>query len=363
MRRALAVYLIAGSVLILGACGGNDRSDLKESSQKKYGTHDDAELDRIVFTPEKLSLKQAIKRYGTNLRNSPGEDSQMLTKAAQLASSEADNDAAELMLSEAISLDDKNALAYYLRGRVRCNAIFGKDSAAMEDLNKAISLGFRDAEVYLVLARLYDNARQPQKAIENLTTAINISPTDKNLYKARAVIYVSIGEKEKALEDYRTISKLEPESIVCYFQQGQVLESMKKFDEACAVYKRMLRLDERKSKVPLKAIAFKRLAVLRGASGNHKEAIAYLTEAAKFDVEDDEPLRMRGIEYMKMQQYDKALADFDEAIAIAPESGSNFSARADAYDKLGKPELAKRDRDEAKKWNEAPAERPMFKMK
>jgi tetratricopeptide (TPR) repeat protein len=138
---------------------------------------------------------------------------------------------------------------------------------------------------------------------------------------------------------------------------------MKKFDEACAVYKRMLRLDERKSKVPLKAIAFKRLAVLRGASGNHKEAIAYLTEAAKFDVEDDEPLRMRGIEYMKMQQYDKALADFDEAIAIAPESGSNFSARADAYDKLGKPELAKRDRDEAKKWNEAPAERPMFKMK
>jgi len=363
MRRALPVFLIVGSALILSGCGGKKETAASGSSQKKHSGHEDAELDRIVFTPKKLSFKQAIKKYGTKLRNSPREDSVMLTEAARLAADQADNEAAEMMLTEAITLNDDNATAYYLRGRVRCNAISGKDKAAFEDLKKAIALGYPGPEPYIGLARLYDSSKQPDKAIESLTTAMKLAPDLKDLYKARAVIYVSIGEKEKALADYKQLAKLDPESLACYFQQGQVLESMKKFDDACAVYKHMLTLDETKAKVPLKAIAYKRLAALRGASGHHKEAIAYLSEAAKFDVEDDEPLRMRGLEYMKMKNYDMAVEDFTEAIETMPESGSNFLARADAYDKLGKTELAAKDRAEAKKLNEAPAERPMFEMK
>ena len=349
--------------MILSGCGAKEKSSGDNSLQKKHSGHKDTELDRIVFTPKKLSFKQAIKKYGTKLRNSPREDSVMLTEAGRLAADVGDNEAAEMMLSEAIVLNDKNAAAYHLRGRVRCNAISGKDQAALEDLKKAIALGFPGPEPYIVLARLYDSSKEPQKAIESLTTAMKLSPELKDLYKARAVIYVSIGEKEKALADYKQLAKLDPESLACYFQQGQVLESMKKFDEACAVYQHMLTLDETKAKVPLKAIAYKRLAALRGASGHHKEAIGYLTEAAKFDVEDDEPLRMRGLEYMKMKNYEKAVEDFTEAIETMPESGSNFLARADAYDRLGKTELATKDREEAKKLNEAPAERPMFEMK
>lgn len=372
MRRVSSIFVLAGTILILSGCAsllcGCSLSEDSDASKSHAASAKipakDSELEQIVFRPTKLTLSEAIKKYGgKKLRNNPKEDSEMLTKAALFAADQSDNDAAEVLLNEAIKLSDTNRDAYYLRGRVRCNGISGKDKDALNDLNKAIALGYPGPEVHLVLARLYDGEKQPRKAIEELTLAHKAAPGAKDVLKARAAIYDAIGEKENALLDYKELAKLDPESLAPYFQQGQVLEAMKKFDEACAVYKKMIKMDDSKQKVPLKALGYKRLAVVRGAQGKHEEAIGYLTEAAKFDVEDDEPLRMRGLEYMKLKNYQDAVDDFTEAILIAPETGSNFVARADAYDKLGKLALAEKDRQEAKKLNDAPAERQMFEMK
>lgn len=357
-----ATAIVIGTTLFL--CGCHADSDTtsgapSETKPKKL----DADLEQLVFTPTKLTLKQANKKYGTKLFNDPKRDSVALTAAGEFAGSKGDNDAAETLLTEAIRLNDKNSVAYYWRGRIRCNGIAGKDKAAMADLQKAIALGFSEAEVYLVLARLLDADKQPQKALEALAIGIELDPTNRDMFKSRAAINAALGHKEEALKDYQQLAKLDPESTAPLFQQAQVYESMKKFDEAGAIYRKMLPMSESKQKVPLKAIAYKRLALLSSNKQQHREAIDYLSEAMKFDPEDDEPIRMRGLEYMKIKEYEKAIADFTEAIDIVPDSASNFSARADAYEKLGKAELAEKDRAEAKRLHDVPAERPMFEMK
>ncbi len=357
----LLFVLLLGTLSFLSSCGSND--DNPSSAAKTKATKPDADLERLVFAPTPLTLEEALKKYGYKPKENPVENSAVYTAAAVMASEDSDNDAAETLLNEAIRLDSKNAEAYYQRGRVRCNAIAGKDKEAISDLNKSIALGRVDHSVYLVLARLYDANKQPHKAVDALTLAIKLSPGTKDLYKSRAAIYAGLGEKEKSLKDYEQLSKIEPKSLTAYFQQGQVLESMKRYDDACVVYKKMLPLDETKQKVPLKAIAYKRLAILSSKNGKVKEAVAHLTEAAKFDTEDDEPLRLRGLEYMKLQDYQKSVDDFTEAINIAPESSSNFAARADAYAKLGKSALAEKDREEAARLHDIPAERPMFELK
>jgi tetratricopeptide (TPR) repeat protein len=348
--------------LFLSSCGGKDDS-VSDAPPDAKPVKKDEDLERLVFAPSKLSFQEALLKYGKEANRSSQPTSKMLTDAATRAAAQGDNDSAEMLLDEAIKLDDKNAEAYFRRGRVRCNAIAGKDQAAIDDLNRSIALGRPGPEAHLSLARLYDANKQPRMAIDSLTAAIKLSPKTKELYKSRAAIYVSIGEKEKALNDYAQLAKLDPDSMAAFFQQGQVLESMKRFDDACVEYKKLLLLDETKQKVPLKAIAYKRLAVLYGNKGKHKEAIDFLTEAAKFDVEDDEPLRLRGLEYLKIQNYKQAVADLTEAIEISPDTGANFAARAEAYSKLGKTELAEKDRLEAKRLNDAPAERPMFELK
>lgn len=355
--RLTSVVLMAGTAMFLSSCSGDEDKSFEatkpvKSSKKKKN----ADLDRLIFAPTELTLEEAKQKY---VHTAP-VDSIVLSTAAELAADKADNDAALKLATEAIRLDDKNANAYYQRGRARCNVVAGKDDDAIEDLKKAISLGRDDSNAHLILARLYDNNKQPQKAIESLTIAIKISPNGKDLYKSRAAIYASTGELEKALTDYKKLGELDPHSSATYYQRGQIFETLKKYEDAKKEYQHILKFEQKKLKVPLKGLAYKQLAALESAQGKHKNAIQYLTEAMKLDIDDDEPVRLRGLEYAKDQDFKNAIVDLDAAIDLAPDVAGNFLARAEVYSMMGKSELADKDRLEAKRLKEMPAERPIY---
>lgn len=349
---------------MLSSCADTENTESSSKHENKAKT-DKSELDGLLLAAPELTLKEAIKKYarGSKKNLNDLQRSQRLTIAASKAADMGDNDAAETLLTEAIRLDDKNGQAFYQRGKVRCNGVKGKDSDAIEDFKKAISFGAGGAGAHEFLGRVYDSSHQPDKAIEALTTAIKMDPTSKDPYKSRAALYTAMGEKEKALKDYDMISKIDPTSALAQFRKGQVLESLKRKDEARAAYEKVVVLDQPDAKVPLKAIALKRLAALNSERGKHVEAIENLTKAADFDAADDEPLRLRGLEYATLKNYKKAADDLSKAIEISPDAVSNFTARADVYTKMGKVDLAQKDRSEAKRLQDVPAERPIYELK
>lgn len=359
---------VTGTLVFLSACSSDDSSapsTVKHNKKSKRSSKE--EVDLLVLTPPKLTLEEGIRKYAVPAKqNMTAEDeSQRLTQAAHHACNLGDNDTAEILLDEAIRLDDQNGEAYYQRGRARCNSVAGKDEAAIEDLKNAIRLGHGGPHAHITLARLYDANNQPLKAIDELGLASKIAPREKDIYKSRAAIYVALGQKDKALKDYELVAQLHPNSTLPHFRKGQIFESMKKFDEARAEYEKVIGIDERsdKGRVPLKPLSYKRLAVLNGARGKHDLAIANLTEALRLDNSDDEPLRLRGLEYAKLKNYNKALDDLNAAVELSPETRENFESRAELYDKLGRAELAENDRMEAKRLHNKPAERPIYDLK
>lgn len=363
-----SILVFSGTLLFLSACSSDDESTSKStgeaSAKKRQSKGTPKEMELLVLAPPKLTLKEGIKNYATPTKPNmtDQEASQRLTAAAGHACSVGDNDTAELLLNEAIRLDDHNGEAYAQRGRARCNSVAGKDKAAIEDLKRAISLGCGGARVHITLARLYDATDQPLKAIEELGVASKLAPKEKDVYKSRAAVYAEIGQKEKALRDYEILTQLHPDDTEPHFRIAQILETMNRNEEARAHYVKVTELNDT-GRVALKPICYKRLAVIDGARGKHEEAIKSWTEALKLDNTDDEPLRLRGLEYAMLKNYPKALADLNDAIKLSPDIRENFEARAELYDKMGQADRAKKDRLEADKLNARPAERPVYDWK
>lgn len=333
----------------------------KQSSRSKESSD---EMDLLVLAPPQLTLEEAIKKYASaeKLGVTVQEKSMRLTKAATRAADMGDTDAAEVLLNEALRLDSQNGEAYFQRGRARCNSVAGKDKAAIEDLRNAIRLGAGGARTHITLARLYDANNQQEKAIDELGLASKVAPKEKDIYKARAAIYAGLGQKENALKDYAILMQLHPGDASPHFRAAQILETMKRDDEARAHYLKVTEHEESR-RIPLKPLCYKRLAAIDSGKGKHKEAISSLTEAWKLDKTDDEPLRLRGMEYATLKDFENALADLNSAIELSPEAKVNFEARAKIYDLLGKTELAEKDRSEAKRLNRKPAELPIYDLK
>lgn len=290
----------------------------------------------------------------------PGEHDYV--QAAERALEIDDNDAAQLLLAEALKRNDKNGNAYYQRGRLRYNVVAGADDAAMEDLKRAIALGAGGADAYRFLARIYDSKKQPKKAIEMLDKAIELYPDDHDSYKYRATICLGCGQKDKARKDYDKMLEVEPLDSQVYFRRAELLETMKLNDDAIADYKKVIQLDKPDA-LSLKSVAYKKLAALSSQAGKHDVAIDLLGQALKDDQSDDEFYKLRGQEYMLLNKYELAMADFNKSIEMAGEfSRANLQARAEAYEKLGKHELAAKDRKQAQVLDNKPAEKPIFQM-
>lgn len=360
------LLFFAGAILLLSSCSEGDNTESNsESNAKKQAKADKSELEGLLLSAPELTLEESIKKYaaGPSKNLTDKDRGARLTEAGGRAAEQGDNEAAEKLLSKAIELDDNNGMAHYLRGKVRCNGVMNNEQDAIGDLKKAIALGAGGSGPHQFLGHVYDSNNQPDLAVDSLTAAIKMEPNSKDVYKSRAALYTAMGQKEKALKDYDTLAKLDPESPLGPFRRAQVLESLKRNDEARVAYEKVVALDQPDAKVPLKAIALKRLAALNSARGKHKEAIENLTEAIKFDDTDDEPFRLRGLEYCTLKDYKKAADDLSRAIEERSNSVDNFSARADVYAKMGKPELAAKDRLEAKRLQDAPAERPLYELK
>jgi tetratricopeptide (TPR) repeat protein len=62
---------------------------------------------------------------------------------------------------------------------------------------------------------------------------------------------------------------------------------------------------------------------------------------------EDDAFSLRGNSYFKLGQYDKAVADYSQAISRDHDNSDTYSLRSQAYEKLGKSDLAAKDRRSA----------------
>lgn len=228
-------------------------------------------------------------------------------------------------------------------------------------------------------ARELHESGKTKEAIQMLDAAIARAPkafATGALYRTRADLWCAEHNLQKGLDDFNLALAVEKRPKT-YTSRGAIYQAMGRRKEAEADYLRAIKDDNGGG------AAYSYLARFYMQDGQFQKAINVATEEMKRRGADETTLRFRaGIE-MKAAKYKEALKDYQEAARVAPMNflntqgiGDAFFAlkdfngalnaytksldlepisvedlylkRAKVYDALGKPELARKDREKAK---------------
>lgn len=189
-----------------------------------------------------------------------------------------------LLYQKAIETWDKNSLALLRRGSSYSDV--EKYSSAMEDLNKAITIGFGNrhtlAEAYVIRANIHNSTGDYDNAIEDVNTALDLWTSSDNAraWIVRGIAYRNQKKYQVALKDFELAVRIEPDSSLAYFHKAETLRRHQKYQDA---------------------------------ADNFSSAIAV-------NADYDLAYYHRGLTYQDMGNFEEAISDFEKAIEITNNS-------------------------------------------
>ena len=226
---------------------------------------------------------------------------------------------------------------------------------------KAVRLGSTDSDDYIAISSIYDNKKKPQKAIKYLTRGMKVCE-DRDLYVSRATIYTTLKDYQNALKDYDEMVKQFPDYDRGHILRGQLHERLGNYDLALKDYAKATEKNKDGDITTVGISARKLRVLLFDKMGKNKKAIKELTKTITESKDDhDELLQLRGEQYTKIKEYDKAIADFTRSIKESPRFARlSYLGRAKVYDLIGKKQLATDDRKKAEQLMSTPAEKTIY---
>lgn len=159
------------------------------------------------------------------------------------------------------------------------------------------------------------------------------------IYLNRGLRYAIMKDYDRALSDYTSAVKIYPAYAKGYSNRGSVYYDMRDYDKAMADFDEAIRVD------PKFSGAYIGRGIVHIAKGDYERAIAELNEAGKLIPQPSSAavFYSRGVAYLCLKQFDRALEEENQLIKIAPKSWIGFWARGLAHYASGKVDLALAD--------------------
>jgi tetratricopeptide (TPR) repeat protein len=197
--------------------------------------------------------------------------------------------------------------------------------------------------VHRLLGHIYAEQGQFDQALSELQLAIKYSPNDMFNYKSRALIYSETKRDKEALADYeKFVSMRGPnERNMKVIELGAMIYTRGGQDaKAIALYDELYEKTHSTTYLVDKAKCLARL-------GKEKEAIDTYSQVIKMTDANEIACFERGKLEAKAGRNQQALDDFTNALKQV-HTASIYLERAKLLEKMGRPELAKKDRESAK---------------
>ena len=272
-----------------------------------------------------------------------------------------DYDRAIADYSEQIKLNPDDVGAYLNRGDALRSK--GELASAGEDYGQAIRLAPDNPGGFGGRGQIRLFTHDFSGAVADFDTAIRINPNDVNSHINRGAALSLLGENLRALQDFDKVIALEPNNPLAYVERGQAMQALGDHAGAFAAVNVALKL------VPnfppaldaLKTIGTpKNAAQIRAALGRPVAPGECMIPVADIKLDpksidrvlqactglvnspggsaDDRSLAFlqRGSMYRRLEKYDQALADFDQALRYDPNSASAHTGRGNALRHLGR---------------------------
>lgn len=224
---------------------------------------------------------------------------------------------AEALYRQALKLspgDHRNALVHHDLGHVQ-EMIYWNDitntkiaEEAMYNYTRAIELLPMSVPVRLSRANFHLNLKNYEKAAEDYTAAVKKDPTNTEALNHRAFAYYQNRNYDKAMQDYKNILERHPSDYNAALGVALVLQKTHKVSEA--VRRMEFLIIEHPDKAELYAV--------------------------------------RSSMFTDLNYLDLAIVDINQAIKLQPKNPAYLLQRADIYEKQGKLQKAKQDKEKAR---------------
>ena len=188
-----------------------------------------------------------------------------------------------------------------------------------------------------------------EQSVQLYTDILRSHPHLPMAYIGRAKVYLELGKTELAMKDFDSAVKYDTNMNTWAIRsRGDLLQKCHRYEDAIKDYDKFLAKHPDKSVVSDRATCYMRMK-------KYPLAIEGFTEALKHQLaKRTHTITKRGDCYLALGQYQKALADYDSVLKEDPDgnrSQDNYAkvheARAQCFEKLGKPDLAKKERSTA----------------
>jgi tetratricopeptide (TPR) repeat protein len=200
------------------------------------------------------------------------------------------------------------AITLYNRGTSYEGA--GQYALAIADFSEAIRLKPDYANAFLNRGGSYVGEGRYDLAIADLNDAIRLDPDLYDAYVDRGSAYENNGQYEPALADFNDAIRLKPDSAEAFLDRGGVYAHTRRLDLALADFNKALLLR------PAFPEAYVNRASVNAAKGQFDLAIADYNVAIRLRPGYVNAIRGRGDTHAEMGQYDVAIADYDDALRV-----------------------------------------------
>ena len=204
---------------------------------------------------------------------------------------------------------------------------------AVADLGRAIALSPKDADYLVQLAQVHIEARQGLPAMFDLGNALELRPDDAQARVLRATLRLQGNDASGAIRDLDAVAARAAPGADIRFELAELYWRADKPQQAVAQYDLWIPAHAEDNR---RGAAFKGRCWSRAlANQDLPRALADCQIAHRLRPKDTDILDSRAFVFLRMAQFDKALADYDLVIAADPKANWSLFCRGVVKSKMG----------------------------
>ncbi|HMO13398.1 MAG TPA: tetratricopeptide repeat protein [Pirellulaceae bacterium] len=202
-----------------------------------------------------------------------------------------------------------------------------KYEEALSYADKVLEIETDRPEGYLLKARIYRDSERVDEAIQAAGKAIEMDDASPESYMFRAQLLYEQKKYDEALADVDKVLEIEPRAVSGFYMRGFINLALDNFDQAIAdmgILLQNAQMNYRRN--PNDESAFRALmnytndfAMFHVAAKRSRFAIQLYDQVLKEEPDSVRALRGRADAYLNIGDHDKAIADYEAALAITPD--------------------------------------------
>jgi arylsulfatase A-like enzyme/thioredoxin-like negative regulator of GroEL len=279
------------------------RRELYDQSKDPHALRNVARVSRAISDTLQAQLKDYLRETSTAQSTKTKLDPAQAEKLRALGYLAADSSVESGNRESQVDPKDKIAVANKFH-RALVELEEDQYAKAAADLREVVRMEPEIGSGYLELGRALAHLDKYQEASQVLRIASEKNPDSGMTHYELGLLLIKTGQWEEALHEMQAAVDCTPNSVLIHFDLGAINSRLKHRPEAVAEYEKALELDPNDFETNL---TYGQLLLLEG-------------------------------------QPDAALAKLSRAVRVRPGSALAHRAMADAYEQLGQPENAERER-------------------